>query len=142
MNEFKRIYDTTETTEAGAAEPAESTETTETAETTETPDTESVQETGALSDDEPDGFRAGYDDRISGGDLADVSGSDLAHVQKPTQSVVSPTVRYTAADPIDYTDTLAHIDYMLTLIVFLLLFGWAAHHVKNAVRSFTGRGIK
>lgn len=41
-------------------------------------------------------------------------------------------------------DTLAvleRIDYKLSIIVFLLLFYWCAHKIKNSVRGFTGRGL-
>ena len=78
----------------------------------------------------------------------DVSGGDVQTVPQSQTPVLSPEVGYMLADPIDYTDTLTHIDEVLghidqslTLIVFLILFIWCSHHVRNAVRYITGRGI-
>ena len=74
---------------------------------------------------------------VSGGDSDTVSGGDV-----PTEkdSVLGQTV-YVLPDSVDYTDILTHIDATLTTILFLILFIWCSHHIRNAVRSFTGRGI-
>lgn len=74
---------------------------------------------------------------VSGGDSNTVSGGD---VPSEKDSVLGQTV-YVVPDSVDYTDVLTHIDYTLTAILFLILFIWCAHHIRNAVRSFTGRGI-
>jgi hypothetical protein len=38
-------------------------------------------------------------------------------------------------------DALRAIDAKLSCVIFLIAFIWASHHIKNAVRSFTGRNI-
>lgn len=75
---------------------------------------------------------------VSDSDLSDVSASDM----EGSKDVISSAVGYTLADSPDYSDSLNHIDFLLSGILFWLVFVWCAHHIRNAVRSFTGRGIK
>lgn len=45
-------------------------------------------------------------------------------------------------DTPDYTEALAHIDVLLSVIVFVMIFDWCCRHIHNIVRMFTGRNLK
>lgn len=72
----------------------------------------------------------------------DVSGGDVQTVPQSQTPVLSSEIGYTSADPIDYTDSLTHIEQLLSLIVFLFVFDWCCRRIKNIVRMFTGRNLK
>ena len=78
---------------------------------------------------------------VSSGDVPlyplESSGYLLAYMPEAPAGEVSVS----SGDTIDYTETLNHIDSTLTLVVFLLCAGWGIRHIKNAVRSFTGRNL-
>lgn len=77
---------------------------------------------------------------VSSGDLQSptaytsttVSSGDIS---QGTQTVV----------PQDYTkivDAINNVNATLVIIMFFIIFVWAEKHIKNAVRSFTGIGLK
>lgn len=87
----------------------------------------------------------------SSGDLLQDAETDIETVSSgdapdPVPSVpvqnTSETLLVPAADVPDYSETLAHIDAMLVLIVFLIIFDWCCRRIKNIVRMFTGRNLK
>lgn len=90
------------------------------------------------------GDHSGADSDLS----ADVSGNDPVMAYYPSSVPVFPEdalqntyvfETYTVSDPDLEAGTLEIIDNKLTIIIFLMLFIWCAHHIRNAVRSFTRR---
>ena len=156
MNEFTRIYATTENNEIGESEENK------TADSETVSESESVEESVVVDGSGDDGSDAGesladeivdpadissgdsvFDTgAVSDSDFSDVSGSDQKSTSEVSAGNVSFEIGYQTTDPVDYTDALEHIDGSLTLIIWLLLFFWCYQRIKNAVRAFTGRNLK
>jgi len=156
MNEFTRIYATTENNETGESEENKTADT-ETVSESES-DEESVVDDGPADDgsdagesladeivdpaDISSGDSGSDTGTVSDSDISDVSGSDQKSALEVSTGDVSSEVRYQTTAPVDYTDALEHINGSLTLIIWLLLFFWCYQRIKNAVRAFTGRNLK
>ena len=93
-----------------------------------------------------------YDSGISGigdspGDLLEapetVSSGDLdLQVSQGDAQNVTYLQMVPETDTPDYTEALAHIDVLLSVIVFVMIFDWCCRHIHNIVRMFTGRNLK
>lgn len=73
----------------------------------------------------------------------DVSAGDI-YVTVPVVSALSDQEAlavYTVSGNDVSNDVLYAIDNNLSCIIFLILFIWSSRHIRNAVRSFTGRSV-
>ena len=114
------------------------------------PDTDSLVSgyvSGSVNTYDSDVFQG----TVSGGDnggsptavyyVLDSSGNYIP-VTLSGEMVQEELLEASAADAGDSYEVLQGIDYKLSIVIFLMLFFWCAGKIKNAVRSFTGRGIE
>lgn len=156
MDEFTRIYETTENNETGESEENKAADTETVSETGVNEESMVIDGTGDDGSDAGESLASevvdpadissgdsGYDTgTVSDSDIFDVSGSDQKSTPEVSAGDVSSEVRYQTAAPVDYTDALEQINGSLTLITWLLLFFWCYQRIKNAARAFTGRNLK